>query len=98
MKCCPVCRMPGAPAGIHCGEFGGIGLLVGMCARCEAAHRRLPASTVRRRMNAAGVLAAGDVTGRYYVARFRDLGTAQLAVGLLNTAHAAEVADILGWR
>jgi hypothetical protein len=90
--------MPGTPSAIHCGEFGGLGLLVGMCARCEAAHRRLPASTVRRRMTAAGVLAAGDVTGRYYVARFCDPGAAQLAVGLLNTAHAGEVANILGWR
>ena len=89
--------MPGAPSTIHYGECYRIGVLIGLCRRCEAAHQRLPAGTVRRRMNAAGSLAAGDVTGRYYTGRFPDPGAAQLAAGLLCT-DADKMADVLGWR
>lgn len=98
MRCCACCRMPAEVATLHPGEIHGIGVLIGLCPRCVQAHRRLPHSTVTKRLNAAASLAAGDTTGRYWTARFTDAQAAVLAAHMLgNPDTAAETAAALGW-
>lgn len=93
MRCCACCRMPAPPAVVHPGEIHGIGVALGLCARCELANRRLPAGTRQKRLNAAAALAARDTTGRYWTARFPDHSAAALAAGMIaNPGTAAETA------
>lgn len=98
MRACPCCRMPGPLAKVQPGELDGLGVLIGICPRCVQAHRRLPAGTVQKRINAAASLAARDDTRRYWTARFPDAGAAVLAAHMLgNPDTAAETAAALGW-
>lgn len=99
MRCCACCRMPAPLAVVHPGEIHGIGVLFGLCARCNQANDRLPAGTRQKRMNAAAALAARDTTGRYWTARFPDHSAAELAAHMLGHPDTApEAATALGWR
>lgn len=91
--------MPGPLAKVQPGALDGLGVLIGICPRCVQAHRRLPAGTVTKRINAAASLAAGDTTGRYWTARFPDAGAARLAAHMLGHPDTApDTAAALGWR
>ena len=99
MRCCACCRMPAALSAVHPGALDDVGVLIGLCGRCELANRRLPAGTRQKRLNAAARLAASDTAGRYWTARFPDHGAALLAAHMLGhpeTVH--DVAVALGWR
>ena len=99
MRCCACCRMPAPLAVVHPGELDDTGVLIGFCARCELANRRLPAGTRQKRLNSAARLAAADTTGRYWTARFSDPGAATLAAHLLgHPTTAADTAAALGWK
>jgi hypothetical protein len=91
--------MPGPLAEVHPGETLDMGVLLGLCPRCVQAHRRLPAGTVQKRLNAAAGLAARDDTRRYWTARFPDAGAARLAAGMLGRPESvADMLAALGWR
>lgn len=99
MRRCACCRMPARPAVVHPGEIHNIGVLFGLCARCELANRRLPAGPRQKRLNAAAELAARDTTGRFWTARFPDHSAAELAAHMLGHPNTApETAAALGWR
>lgn len=97
-RCCAICKWPAEPHAIHLGKAHGIDIVFSVCARCDAANARLPTGTAQKRRNAAGHLAASDTTGRYYVGRFADAGTAQLAAHMLgNPTTGRDAAKALGW-
>ena len=99
MRCCACCRMPAPLVVVHPGELDDTGVLIGFCARCELANRRLPAGTRQKRLNAAARLAASDTSGRFWTARCSDPGAATLAAHLLgHPTTAADTAAVLGWR
>ena len=96
---CACCRMPAPLAAVYPGEVDGLGVVVGVCPRCEVANRRLPAGTRQKRLNSAAALAARDTSARFWTARLPDAGAAQLTAHLLaHPAHAAAAADAIGWR
>lgn len=98
-RCCACCRMPAPLAVVHPGEVDGVGVLIGLCARCAASNARLPPGTRQKRLNAAARLAASDTSGRYWTARFPDHGAAELAAHMLgHPKHADEVARAIGWQ
>ncbi len=91
--------MPGAVALLHPGEIHNIGVLLGLCARCERSNGRLPRGTVQKRLNAAASLAAGDTSQRYWTARFSDHGAAVLAAHLIGCASTRRDAlEAIGWQ
>ncbi len=91
--------MPAPLAVVHPGEIHGIGVGVGLCARCELEYRRLPVGTRQKRLNSAADLAARDTTGRFWTARFADHGAAALAAHMLGHPDTApETAAALGWQ
>lgn len=99
MRCCACCRMPAKPATLHHGEIHDIGVLFGLCARCDQAHRRLPHGVFIKRLNACADLAAGDTSGRYWTARFPNSGAARLAAAMIgNPETAADMLETLGWK
>lgn len=84
---------------VHYGTQCAIGVVFGVCARCDQANARLPAGPRQKRLNAAGALAVSDTTARYWTARFPDVGAAQLAAHLVaNAGTATDAAAALGWR
>lgn len=95
---CACCRMPAPLAALHPGEVDGVGVLIGLCARCNQAHHRLPFGTWRKRLNAAAERAASDTTGSLWTARFPDPDAAELAARLLgNRSTVADTLVALGW-
>lgn len=91
--------MPAPLAALHPGEVDGVGVLIGLCARCDQAHRRLPYGTWQRRLNAAARLAAADTSGRYWTARLPDHGAAVVAAHLIgNPGTASGTLAALGWQ
>jgi deferrochelatase/peroxidase EfeB len=91
--------MPAALSAVHPGALDDVGVLIGLCRRCNQANDRLPAGTRQKRLNAAARLAASDTSGRYWTARLLDPGAATLAAHMLGhpeTAH--DVAAALGWE
>lgn len=84
-RLCPCCRLPAVwPARIHAGELDQVGVLLGLCVACAAAHDRLPAGRRHRQLSAAARTAAGDSGQRYWAAAFADKDAAQLAAGLIR--------------
>lgn len=99
MRCCACCRLPAALAVVHPGQLDDLGVLVGLCRRCNQANDRLPAGTRQKRLNAAARLAASDTSGRYWTARFPNHGAAELAAHMLGHPDtAADIAVALGWE
>ncbi len=99
MRCCACCRMPAKPAALLHGEIFSIGVVVGVCARCEQAHERLPRGTVQKRLNAAYAFAAADTSGRYWTARFKTAGAAALAAHMVgHQSTTADALEVLGWQ
>lgn len=99
MRCCACCRMPAPFAGVYSSEIHGIGVIFCLCARCELANLRLPAGTRQKRLNSAADLAARDTSGRFWSARFPDLGAADLAARMLGHPDTApETVAALGWK
>lgn len=95
---CACCRIPAPLAALHPGELDGFGVLIGICARCSQAHRRLPHGTRQKRLNAAAERAAADRTGTFWTARFPDSDAAELAACLLgNRSTVADTLVALGW-
>lgn len=91
--------MPAPLAVVHPGELDDMGVLIGVCARCELANRRLHAGTRQKRLNSAAALAARDTSARFWTARLPDAGAAQLTAHLLaHPAHAAAAAAAIGWK
>lgn len=91
--------MPAPVVRVHHGTIAEAAVLFGICARCDTANGRLPASTRQKRLNAAARLAASDEDGRYYTVRFGDPGAAKLAAHMLASKIAAvDAADALGWK
>lgn len=98
-RSCACCRMPAQLAVVHPGEVDGVGVLIGLCARCAASNARLPPSTRQKRLNAAAERAARDTSGDYYTARFPDPGAAVLTAHLLgHPGTAADTGAALGWK
>lgn len=62
-RCCACCRMPAKPAALHPGEIHHIGVLFGLGARCEQAHRRLPHGVFIKRLNAGAARLAAALIG-----------------------------------
>jgi|GEM_PF-2096175 len=92
MRCCAICRWPASVTTLHPGEIHGIGV------RCDLAHKRLPHGTTQKRLNAAARLAASDISGRYWTARFPDQDAAALAARMLgNPTTGRDAARALGW-
>lgn len=90
--------MPTPVSTVLPGEIHSIGVLIGLCRRCEQANKRLPYGTVQKRLNAAAALAAADHTGRFWTARFPDSGAAHLAAAMLgNPATGRDAAKALSW-
>jgi len=90
--------MPAPVTMLHPGEIHGIGVLFGVCVRCDLAHKRLPHGTTQKRLNAAARLAASDISGRYWTARFPDQDVAALAARMIgNAATGRDAARALGW-
>lgn len=99
MRCCACCRFPAPLAAVHPGELDDLGVLIGLCARCELANCRLPAGTRQKRLNAAALLAASDTSARFWTARFPDHGAALVAAHMLGHPEtAADTAAALGWK
>ena len=99
MRGCACCRLPAPLAVVHPGEIHGIGVVFGLCRRCNQANDRLPAGTRQKRLNAAARLAASDTSGRFWTARFSDPGAATLAAHMLgHPTTAADTAVALGWE
>lgn len=99
MRRCACCRMPAPLAALHPGEIRGVGVLIGLCARCNQAHDRLPHGTTQKRLNAAARLAAADTTRTFWTARFPDADAAELAARLLgNAVTAPDTLTALGWQ
>jgi len=91
--------MPAPLAALHPGEIHGIGVLVGLCARCNQTHGRLPHGTRQKRLNAAAERAASDTSDTYWSARFPDPDAAELAARLLgNAVTAPDTLTALGWQ
>ena len=91
--------MPAPVAVVHPGELDDTGVLLGFCARCELANRRLPAGTRQKRLNAAARLAASHTTGRYWTDRFPDHGAALLAAHMIgHPGTAIDTLEAIGWR
>lgn len=99
MRRCACCRMPAPLAALHPGDIRGVGVLIGLCARCNQAHDRLPHGTTQKRLNAAARLAAADTTRTFWTARFPDAAAAKLAAHMLGHHDTAlKAAAALGWR
>ncbi len=98
MRCCPCCRLPGTITAVHHGVFDGVAVLFALCLRCTRANARLPPSTLQKRLNACGELAASDTTCRFWTARFPDRDAATLAASMLgHESTARQMAEALNW-
>lgn len=92
-----MCGFPAHPADAAYVEFDGAALVLGLCCRCVIAQKRLPRGTALKRINAAARRGLAD-GGRYYAARFPDLGAAQIVAGMLwHPRHADEALKALRW-
>ena len=76
-----MCAFPARPALASYGAYEGTPLVLGL--RRVTIQDRLPHGTAHKRLNAAARRGLAD-NGRYYAARFPDLGAAQLAAALLS--------------
>lgn len=100
IKLCPRCRLPLrnlSRAIAATSNDGRDAAVIGICLACVAAEARLPSSIHRRRMQAA-IDRAMDNPTPYHCTTFTDIGTAELAVGMLGMPElAASALAALGW-